>query len=70
VDGLNKIISELISVSGIQGEHVSHITAAGNTVMTHILLGLDPKYIRESPYTPVANFFPPVRAIRVGLTVS
>ncbi len=70
VEGLNKIISELISVSGIQGEHVSHITAAGNTVMTHILLGLDPKYIREAPYTPVANFFPPIRAIRVGLTVS
>ena len=38
--------------------------------MTHLLMGLDPKYIREAPYTPVANFIPPVRAIRIGLEVA
>jgi len=70
VGALNKIIKELVDISGVKLEHVSHITAAGNTVMTHILLALDPKFIREAPYTPVANFFPPVRAIRVGLEVS
>ena len=37
--------------------------------MTHLLLGLDPKYIRESPYTPVANYIPPVRAVELGLEV-
>jgi uncharacterized 2Fe-2S/4Fe-4S cluster protein (DUF4445 family) len=42
---------------------------AGNTTMTHILLGLDPKYIRLSPYTPVANFLPPVRARSLGIGV-
>ncbi|GAH67100.1 unnamed protein product, partial [marine sediment metagenome] len=34
-----------------------------------ILLGLDPKYIRLAPYTPVANFFPPVRANSLGIKV-
>lgn len=70
VEGLNKIIKELLEKSGVEKQHVSHITAAGNTVMTHLLVGLDPKYIRETPYTPVCNFSPPVRAIRIGLDVA
>ena len=45
------------------------MTSAGNTIMTHLLLGLDPKYIRESPYTPVANYIPPIRAREIGLEV-
>jgi uncharacterized 2Fe-2S/4Fe-4S cluster protein (DUF4445 family) len=35
--------------------------------MTHLLLGLDPKYIREAPYVPTANFIPPVRAVHLGI---
>lgn len=70
VEGLNSIIDQLVEKSGVQREYISHITAAGNTVMTHLLVGLDPKYLRETPYTPIANFIPPVRAVRVGLNVS
>ena len=69
VEGINKIIRELLLQSGVERRHISHVTAAGNTTMTHILVGLDPKYIREAPYTPVANFIPPIRAIRIGLEV-
>jgi uncharacterized 2Fe-2S/4Fe-4S cluster protein (DUF4445 family) len=66
---INGMIRELIARSGVNPARVSHMTAAGNTVMTHLLLGLDPKYIRESPYTPVANYIPPVRAVDLGLEV-
>jgi uncharacterized 2Fe-2S/4Fe-4S cluster protein (DUF4445 family) len=37
--------------------------------MTQLLLGLDPKYIRESPYVPTANFIPPVRAVHLGINI-
>jgi len=70
VAGLNRIIDELIQKTGVRRENISHVTAAGNTVMTHLLVGLDPKYIRETPYTPVCNFAPPIRAIRIGLNVA
>jgi len=70
VESLNTIIDELVKKAGIERGYISHITAAGNTVMTQLLVGLDPKYIRETPYTPTANFVPPVRAIRIGLNVS
>jgi uncharacterized 2Fe-2S/4Fe-4S cluster protein (DUF4445 family) len=66
---VNGLIRELIVRSGVDVTRVSHMTAAGNTIMTHLLLGLDPKYIRESPYTPVANYIPPVRAMDLGLEV-
>jgi len=69
VEGLNNIVHELVEKAGVEKAHISHVTAAGNTVMTHLLVGLDPKYIREAPYVPVANFIPPVRAVRVGLDV-
>ena len=66
---INGIIRELVNKSGVNLARVSHMTAAGNTIMTHLLLGLDPKYLRESPYTPVANFIPPVRASNLGIEV-
>ncbi len=66
---VNGIIHELIEKTKIDPEQVSHMAAAGNTVMTHLLLGLDPKYIREAPYTPVANFIPPVPAAELGLNI-
>jgi uncharacterized 2Fe-2S/4Fe-4S cluster protein (DUF4445 family) len=69
VGTINGIVRELVAKSGIDSARVSHMTAAGNTIMTHLLLGLDPKYIRESPYTPVANYIPPMRAVDVGLEV-
>jgi uncharacterized 2Fe-2S/4Fe-4S cluster protein (DUF4445 family) len=69
VGTINGIVRELIARAGVELSRVSHMTAAGNTIMTHLLLGLDPKYLRESPYTPVANYIPPVRAVDLGLEV-
>jgi uncharacterized 2Fe-2S/4Fe-4S cluster protein (DUF4445 family) len=69
VETVNGLIGELLTRSGVDLGRVSHMTSAGNTVMTHLLLGLDPKFIRESPYTPVANSVPPVRAVELGLKV-
>ncbi|MGB9698340.1 MAG: ASKHA domain-containing protein [Thermodesulfobacteriota bacterium] len=69
VGTINGLIRELIGKAGVNISRVSHMAAAGNTVMTHLLLGLNPKFLRESPYTPVANFIPPVRAAELGIEV-
>ncbi|GAI32348.1 unnamed protein product, partial [marine sediment metagenome] len=52
VSTINQIIDELLAQSRCDIDHIGHIIAAGNTTMTHILLGIDPKYIRLAPYTP------------------
>ena len=67
---INDIIGELQDQSKVETEQISHIMAAGNTTMTQILLGLNPQYLRLTPYTPVANFFPPVPANSLGIQVS
>ena len=58
VEGMNSIIDSLMKSANIEPRHISHITAAGNTVMIHLLLGLETRHIRQAPYTPVANVFP------------
>jgi len=67
ISTINGIIEELLRMSGIKRDLVSHLVIAGNTTMTHLFLGLDPKYIREAPYVPTANFIPPVRAVHLGI---
>ena len=69
VDTINGVIRDLVQQTGVKKECISHLTAAGNTIMTHIHLGIKPRYIREAPYVPVANFIPPVRASLLGLDV-
>lgn len=69
VSTINGIIQELLRMSRIDPMLVSHLVIAGNTTMTQLLLGLDPKYLREAPYVPTANFIPPVRAVHLGINI-
>jgi uncharacterized 2Fe-2S/4Fe-4S cluster protein (DUF4445 family) len=69
VTTINGIIKQLLSQSRIDMEHIGHLNVAGNTTMIQILLGLDPKYIRLAPYTPVATYIPPVKANSLGIKV-
>lgn len=64
---INIVIGNLLRKSGVRREDVSHITIAANTAMTHILLGLDTRYIRSAPYTPVVNQMPPIKASDLGI---
>ena len=70
IDTINDVIKELTTQSQVSVRHIGHVMAAGNPTMTQILLGLDPQYLRLAPYTPVANFFPPVRASSLGIKVA
>ncbi len=69
VSTINQVIEEILTQAKVSARHIGHINVAGNTTMTDILLGLEPKYLRLSPYTPIANFIPPVRAKSLGIKV-
>ncbi len=66
---INGVIKKLLAQARVKVEDIGHLIVAGNTTMTQILLGLDPKYLRLSPYTPVANFVPPIKASSLGIEV-
>jgi uncharacterized 2Fe-2S/4Fe-4S cluster protein (DUF4445 family) len=67
VKGLNEIIDETLERTGLSRDSIDYMVAAGNTVMTHLFLGLYPKFLRESPYVPVAQNVEPVPAEALGL---
>jgi uncharacterized 2Fe-2S/4Fe-4S cluster protein (DUF4445 family) len=64
------LIKNLVEKSGIEYCNITHMVIAGNTVMTHLLLELNPKYIREEPYIPSATIFPWTKASDVGLRIA
>ncbi|MDI6792973.1 MAG: ASKHA domain-containing protein [bacterium] len=60
-------IHRVLKEADISEDKISYLVAAGNTTMTHLLLGLDPKYIREAPYIPAINSTLQIQAAEVGL---
>ena len=67
VKTINKIIKNIVDGSGIDIDHISTITIAGNTVMTQLLLMVNPTYIRRSPYVPASTLYPQINALDIGL---
>jgi len=70
VKGLNELVEETLRKSGASRESISYVVTAGNTVMTHLFLGLFPKFLREAPYVPAAQHTSPIRAGVLGLDLS
>ncbi|MEW6408805.1 MAG: ASKHA domain-containing protein [Nitrospirota bacterium] len=67
---INKLIAKLIHKQHLDPGLIESIVIAGNTTMTHLFYGINPRYIREEPYIPVTNLFPLAKAGRVGIDVN
>ncbi|MBI4795601.1 MAG: DUF4445 domain-containing protein [Deltaproteobacteria bacterium] len=67
VGTINQVMHRLLKQHKLSVEEISHMTVAGNTTMTHLFYGIDPKYIRLAPYTPTAGSIPLLRARDLGL---
>jgi uncharacterized 2Fe-2S/4Fe-4S cluster protein (DUF4445 family) len=67
VETTNRILARILKEAGVAKEEVSTITIAGNTTMTQLLLQLNPRYIRRSPYVPTCTLFPPIKAKDLGI---
>ncbi len=67
VTTINSLVNSLVVGAGITHNDVISFVAAGNTTMTHLLLGLEPCTIRLEPYIPTVTRVPWARASEVGL---
>jgi uncharacterized 2Fe-2S/4Fe-4S cluster protein (DUF4445 family) len=65
----NDVMGRVLTEHGYAAEEVVAVVTAGNTTMSHFLLGLDPANICREPYIPVANRFPFFHAVDLGLRV-
>jgi uncharacterized 2Fe-2S/4Fe-4S cluster protein (DUF4445 family) len=70
ISSINETIDLLLEEAKVNRKDIGHLTIAGNTTMEMLLLGLDPKYIRLSPYVTTANFLPLVKASSLGINLA
>ena len=64
---INTLISEALDSVGAHFRLIKNVVISGNTTMTHLLLKIEPKYIRREPYIPSVSEFPILKAGEIGI---
>ena len=67
---INGLIAAACHDIEVRSDTVHNMAVAGNTTMVHLLLGLPPQYIRESPYVPTVNAPSFLSGSDVGLSIN
>jgi uncharacterized 2Fe-2S/4Fe-4S cluster protein (DUF4445 family) len=66
-ESINAAITSASNTAGIDREDIYEVVVAGNTIMTHMLLGIDPAYMIAEPYVPVVRRALSVATGRIGI---
>jgi uncharacterized 2Fe-2S/4Fe-4S cluster protein (DUF4445 family) len=67
---INNLIRTTTQKAGISHTDIYYAVFAGNTTMDHLLLQLEPQYIREEPYVPTFNDLPLIPSHELGLSMN
>jgi len=70
ITGLNQAITSLCATLKINPKCIYALAVAGNTTMTHLFMGLNPRWIIREPYIPAVNKPPVVKAGALGVRVN
>ena len=64
---INNLTKRALNSINADHKQIENIVISGNTTMTHLLLGIEAKYIRREPYIPTVSEFPIIKAGEIGL---
>jgi uncharacterized 2Fe-2S/4Fe-4S cluster protein (DUF4445 family) len=67
---INNLIDEALDGADATADQVKNVVVSGNTTMAHLLLEIEPHYIRREPYIPTVTEFPILKAGDIGLTAN
>lgn len=67
VRSINGLIAQLCQKAAVLPEDIRAAVIAGNTTMTHLLLGFSPHHLCREPYIPLVNAPDPFPAMEIGL---
>ena len=70
LESINELLGELQQRNGVEEREIHELAIAGNTTMTHLLLGLEPRALREEPYIPTISIAPKLIAGELGLNAN
>ena len=69
ITGMNENIAKLCRQSGTTPDDVCILSAAGNTSMTHLFLGIESAGIIREPYIPCVNMPDLIEARKIGVEI-
>lgn len=69
IEGLNQMIKTMAEEAKISPNDILELTVVGNTLMHHLFLGLDPRYLGVSPFPPVLHHSLNLKARDLGLRI-
>ncbi|PKL59965.1 MAG: ferredoxin, partial [Methanomicrobiales archaeon HGW-Methanomicrobiales-4] len=69
VESINIAITSAANSAGIDLDDICEVVVAGNTIMSHMLLAIDPSYMIEEPYVPVVRRSLTTSAGKIGLCI-
>jgi uncharacterized 2Fe-2S/4Fe-4S cluster protein (DUF4445 family) len=67
IDGLNRLIRAVTASGGLTPADILEMTLVGNTAMHHLLIGIDPRPLGASPFTPAVQRPLDIKARDLGL---
>jgi uncharacterized 2Fe-2S/4Fe-4S cluster protein (DUF4445 family) len=66
-ESINAAITSASNTALIDRDDIYEVVIAGNTVMTHMLLGIDPAYMIAEPYVPVVRRALSIASDKIGI---
>jgi uncharacterized 2Fe-2S/4Fe-4S cluster protein (DUF4445 family) len=69
VEGTNSVLSYACAQARVHPQNVYEAIVVGNTAMHHFFLGINPKYVAISPFTPALKRSINVKARELGINV-
>jgi uncharacterized 2Fe-2S/4Fe-4S cluster protein (DUF4445 family) len=70
VETVNELVDCILKKNGLEPKDIPVMVCAGNTVMTHMLLGVTASYLRLEPYIPSATKFPAFKAKELNININ
>lgn len=67
VETVNGLLDKILARQSLSNMNIASAMVAGNTTMTQLFLGVDPRYIRLEPYIPTMTNVPSFPAREIGL---
>lgn len=66
---INNLVKKVANRHHVSIDDIRSAVVAGNTTMAHLLLGLNPEYIRLEPYTPTFHHAPLLSSNEIGINI-
>lgn len=69
IAAINEIIESLCEEANVKVREIYEMSLAGNAIMNHFFLGVNPQYIAEAPYIPAFRRRQKFMAEEIGVTI-